>query len=191
MEIVLIVAVADNGVIGSGGAIPWRLKTDQQRLKMMTMGKPVVMGRKTFVSLRRPLPGRTNIVVTRDANFRAAGAVVTTSFADARAVALGDALRRSADEIAVIGGAEIYAQWMGVADRLEITEVHARPEGDTPFCRDRRGPLARGRARAESGRSGRQRGLFLCDISPTKVALTPFGDVYIDNYRPRHSSFEP
>jgi len=131
IEIVLLVAVAENGVIGSAGAIPWRLKSDVQRLKTMTMGKPVVMGRKTFESLRRPLPGRTNIVVTRDANFRAAGAVVTTSFADARATALGDALRRLATEIAVIGGAEIYAQWMDVADRLEITEVHAKPEGDT------------------------------------------------------------
>jgi len=130
-EIVLIVAVAENGVIGSSGAIPWRLKADQQRLKAMTMGKPIVMGRKTFESLRRPLTGRTNIVVTRDANFRAAGAVVTTSFADARATALGDALRRLATEIAVIGGAEIYAQWMDVADRLEVTEVHAKPEGNT------------------------------------------------------------
>jgi dihydrofolate reductase len=133
-EIVLLVAVADNGVIGSAGTIPWRQKTDQQRLKAMTLGRPVVMGRKTFISLRRPLPGRTNIVVTRDVNFRAAGAVVTTSFADARAVATGDALRRSAAEIAVIGGAEIYAQWMDCADRLEITEVHARPEGDTYFA---------------------------------------------------------
>jgi dihydrofolate reductase len=130
-EIVLIVAVAENGVIGSNGAIPWRLRADVQRLKSMTMGKPVVMGRKTFESLRRPLSGRTNIVVTRDENFRAAGAVVTTSFADARATALGDALRRLATEIAVIGGAEIYAQWMDVADRLEVTEVHATPEGDT------------------------------------------------------------
>jgi dihydrofolate reductase len=134
MEIVLIAAVADNGVIGSAGAIPWRQKTDQQRLKAMTMGRPVVMGRKTFLSLRRPLPGRTNIVVTRDANFRGLGAVVTTSLSDARAVATGDALRRSVTEIAVIGGAEIYAQWMDVADRLEITEVHARPEGDTYFA---------------------------------------------------------
>jgi dihydrofolate reductase len=130
-EIVLIVAVAENGVIGSSGAIPWRLKADLQRLKTMTMGKPVVMGRKTFESLRRPLPGRTNIVITRDANFRAAGAVVTTSFANARGIARGDALRRLATEIAVIGGAEIYAQWMDVADRLEITEVHAKPDGDT------------------------------------------------------------
>ncbi len=134
MEVVLLVAVAENGVIGSGGAIPWRLKTDQQRLKMMTMGKPVVMGRKTFTSLRRPLPGRTNIVVTRDSDFRAAGAVVTTSLADAHAIASGDALRRFATEIAIIGGAEIYAQWMERADRLEITEVHARPEGDTRFA---------------------------------------------------------
>jgi dihydrofolate reductase len=133
-EIVLIVAVADNGVIGAHGDIPWRLKSDQARLKAMTMGKPIVMGRKTFMSLRRPLPGRTNIVVTRDADFRARGAVVTTSFADARAIARGDALRRFATEIAVIGGAEIYAQWMDGADRLEITEVHARPEGDTRFA---------------------------------------------------------
>ena len=134
MEIVLIVAVADNGVIGAGGTIPWRLKTDQQRLKAMTMGKPVVMGRKTFISLRRPLPGRTNIVITRDARFRSPGALVTTSFADARAVATGDALRRFVTEIAVIGGAEIYAQWMDSADRLEITEVHVQPEGDTYFA---------------------------------------------------------
>lgn len=133
-EIVLIVAVAENGVIGAGGSIPWRLKSDQQRLKRMTIGKPIVMGRKTFVSLRRPLPDRTNIVVTRDALYRAAGAVVTTSFEAARAAALGDALRRLATEIAVIGGAEIYAQWIGIADRLEITEVHARPEGDTRFA---------------------------------------------------------
>jgi dihydrofolate reductase len=133
-EIVLIVAVADNGVIGSRGALPWRLKSDMQRLKAITTGKPVVMGRKTFASIGRPLPGRTNIVVTRDTSFRAAGAVVTTSFAAARAVALGDALRRFASDIAVIGGAEIYQQWMGVADRLEVTEVHTRPEGDTSFA---------------------------------------------------------
>ena len=133
-EIVLIAAVADNGVIGSDGMIPWRMKSDMQRFKAMTMGKPVVMGRKTFASLPRPLPGRTNIVLTRDAGFRATGAVVTTSFADAGAVAIGDALRRFATEIAVIGGAEIYAQWMDDADRLEITEVHARPEGDTCFA---------------------------------------------------------
>jgi dihydrofolate reductase len=133
MEIVLIAAVAENGVIGADGAIPWHLKSDQRRFKAMTMGKPVVMGRKTFLSLARPLPGRTNIVLTRDAKFRATGAVVTTSFGVARAVSHADALRRSVNEIAVIGGAEVYAQWMDVADRLEITEVHVSPAGDTRF----------------------------------------------------------
>jgi dihydrofolate reductase len=131
-QIVLVYAVAENGVIGQGNAIPWRLKSDMQRLKALTMGKPIVMGRKTYESFpKRPLPGRTNIVITRNAGYQAAGVVVTTSLADARAVATGDALRRLVTEIAVIGGAEIYAQWMGIADRLEVTEVHAQPTGDT------------------------------------------------------------
>jgi dihydrofolate reductase len=131
MEIVLVVAVAENGVIGAAGALPWRLKSDMRRFKAVTLNKPVVMGRRTFESLRKPLPGRTNIVITRDTAYRAAGAIVTNSVADARAIATGDALRRFATEIAVIGGADIYAQWMDSADRLEITEVHARPDGDT------------------------------------------------------------
>lgn len=139
MEVVFVVAIAENGVIGAGNAIPWRLKSDMARFKALTIGKPVIMGRRTFESLRRPLPGRTNIVITRDAAYRAAGAVVTTSVADAEAVALGDALRRSVTEIAVIGGAEIYRQWLDRADRLEITEVHARPEGDTHFDVDKAG----------------------------------------------------
>jgi dihydrofolate reductase len=133
MEIVFVVAVAENGVIGAGGAMPWRLKSDLARFKALTVGKPVVMGRKTFVSVGRPLPGRTNIVITRDAGFRADGVVVTHSMGDAKAIATGDALRRFATEIAVIGGAEIYAQWMANADRLELTEVHAAPDGDTRF----------------------------------------------------------
>jgi dihydrofolate reductase len=131
IEIVFIIAVADNGVIGAAGAIPWRQRSDMRRFRALTIGKPVVMGRKTFLSLPRPLPGRTNIVVTRDSGFRARGAVVTTSLAHARDIATGDALRRLATEIMVIGGAEIYAQWIDIADRLEITEVHARPDGDT------------------------------------------------------------
>lgn len=134
MEVVLIVARADNGVIGADGAIPWRLKTDLQRFKSMTMGKPVVMGRKTFLSLPRPLPGRTNIVMTRDGDFRAPGAIVATSLEAALGVATGEALRRFVTEIAVIGGAEIYAQWMDRADRLEVTEVHTHPTGDTHFA---------------------------------------------------------
>lgn len=132
-QIVLIAAAAENGVIGRGNTIPWRLKSDMQRLKAITLGKPVVMGRKTFESLPRPLPGRTNIVITRDKTYRASGAVVTNSFEQAEAVALGDALRRFATEIAIIGGAEIYAQWMDAADILDITEVHADIEGDTRF----------------------------------------------------------
>jgi dihydrofolate reductase len=131
IEIVLIVAVADNGVIGAAGAIPWRLKSDMQRLKAMTIGKPIIMGRKTFLSLKRPLPNRTNIVVTRDREFRAAGAVVTTSLGEALNIARADALRRSVAEIAVLGGADIYVQLMDSADRLEVTEVHASPAGDT------------------------------------------------------------
>ena len=133
IEIVLIAAVADNGVIGADGELPWRLKSDLKRLKALTIGRPIVMGRKTFASLRRPLPGRTNIVVTRDTGFRSPGALVTTSLPDALAIARADALRRSVAEIAVIGGAEIYAQCLDVADRLELTEVHVRPEGDTRF----------------------------------------------------------
>ncbi|HXH43768.1 MAG TPA: dihydrofolate reductase [Bradyrhizobium sp.] len=139
MEIVFVVAIAENGVIGAGNAIPWRLKSDMARFKALTIGKPVIMGRKTFESLRRPLPGRTNIVITRDGAYRARGAIVTTAPADAEAVARGDALRRSVTEIAVIGGAEIYRHWLARADRLEITEVHARPEGDTHVAIDKAG----------------------------------------------------
>jgi dihydrofolate reductase len=154
MEIVLIVAVADNGVIGAGNAIPWRLKTDQRRLKAITIGKPIVMGRKTFLSFpRRPLPGRTNIVVTRDAAFRAPGAVVTTSLVEALAIARADALRRSVAEIAVIGGAEIYAQCMELADRLDVTEVHASPDGETRF------PPIDGACWQEVSRTGHPAGL--------------------------------
>jgi dihydrofolate reductase len=89
------------------------------------------MGRKTFASIGRPLPGRTNIVVTRDPAFQAARVVAAPSLDCAYEIACGDARRRGCDEIAVIGGADIFAQWMTRADRLEITEVHARPEGDT------------------------------------------------------------
>lgn len=132
-EIILVVAVAENGVIGQRNGIPWRLRADLQRFKAITIGKPIVMGRKTFDSLRRPLPERTNIVITRDPDFTAVGALVTRSLTDALVIAKGDALRRSVAEIAVIGGAEIFAAFMPVADRLEVTEVHAAVDGDTVF----------------------------------------------------------
>ena len=132
-EIVLVAAVADNGVIGADNAIPWRQKSDMQRFKAITMNKPMVMGRKTFASLKRPLPGRTHIVVTRDSAFSHPGAVTAPSFESALALARADALQRGVDDIAVIGGVEIFAHFLALADRLEITEVHATPKGDTYF----------------------------------------------------------
>jgi dihydrofolate reductase len=132
-QIVIIAALAENGVIGQGGTMPWRLKSDMRHFRALTMGKPVVMGRKTYLSTSvKPLPARTNIVVTRDANFTAPGALVARSLEIALEVARGDALRRGSD-IMVIGGAEIYAQAMPLADRLEITRIHMNPQGDTAF----------------------------------------------------------
>jgi dihydrofolate reductase len=134
MQIVLIAAVADNGVIGRGGTMPWRRqKSDMRHLRRATMGKPVVMGRKTYESLYiKPLPGRTNIVVTRDKSFTAPGVLVAPSLEVALEAARGDALRRGTD-IMVIGGGDIYAQAMRLADRLVITQIHMTPEGDSLF----------------------------------------------------------
>ena len=120
----LVVARADNGIIGKGGALPWRLPDDLRRFKQLTLGKPVVMGRKTWESLpKKPLPGRENIVVTRDPGFRAEGAVVVHS--------LDEALARAADEICVIGGVEIFREALPRATRIHLTEVHADVDGDT------------------------------------------------------------
>jgi dihydrofolate reductase len=131
--LVLVAAVADNGVIGRGGGLPWRLNSDLRNFRAVTMGKPVVMGRKTYLSIGKPLAGRTNIVVSRSRDFAAPGIVVAPGIEAALAVARGDALRRSADAVAVIGGAELYAHTIGCADRMVITHVHLRPEGDTVF----------------------------------------------------------
>jgi dihydrofolate reductase len=131
--IVLVAAVADNGVIGRDNALPFRQSSDLKRFKALTMGRPVLMGRKTFLSIGKPLPGRTNIVVSRSAEFAAAGIVTAHDLDLALGVAHGDALRRGVNEIAVIGGADIFARLMPLADRLEITHVHSRPEGDTYF----------------------------------------------------------
>jgi dihydrofolate reductase len=134
IAIVLVAAVAENGVIGQGGALPWRLKSDMQHFRDLTWGKPVVVGRKTYLSFaRRPLPGRTNIVVSRDPDFTVQGALVARNLANALDAARADALRRGVDAIVVVGGAEIYAQTMAQADRLVITRVHLRPTGDTKF----------------------------------------------------------
>jgi dihydrofolate reductase len=133
MNLVLIAAVAENGVIGRAGEMPWRLKSDLQHFRRASMGKPVVMGRRTYQSLFKPLAGRTAIVVTRDPDFAAPGVVVARSLEAALAAAHGDALRRGTDTIMVAGGADIYGQTIEAADRLLITRVHDRPDGDTVF----------------------------------------------------------
>ena len=132
-DLVLIAAIGENGVIGRDNALPWRMKSDLQHFRRVTMGKPVVMGRKTWLSIGRPLPGRTNIVITRDRSFSAAGALVTYDLADALALARADVSRRGCDAIMILGGADIFSQTMDAADRLEITVVHLHPDGDTVF----------------------------------------------------------
>jgi dihydrofolate reductase len=131
--ITIVVAVAENGVIGNQGALPWRIPEDLRRFKALTMGKPVIMGRKTWESLpKKPLPGRANIVMTRDSSFCADGAQIAHSFADALAAA-------AADEVMVIGGEAIFASALPLAQRIHLTEVAASPVGDAimpPFDRN-------------------------------------------------------
>jgi dihydrofolate reductase len=125
----LVAAVARNGVIGAGDAMPWRLSTDLKRFKQLTLGKPVIVGRKTFDAIGKPLPGRANIVVTRRPGAAQAGVI----FAADLDAAVAEAARSGANEIMVIGGGRIYADAIGRADRLYITHVEATPEGDTHF----------------------------------------------------------
>jgi dihydrofolate reductase len=131
--LVLVAAVAENGVIGRGGNLPWRLRSDLRHFRAVTLGHPTVMGRKTYDAIGRPLAGRTNIVVTRDPAFAAPGVVAAPGLDAALAIARGDALRRRAAEIMIIGGEDLYRQTIDRAVRLEITRVHARPEGDSVF----------------------------------------------------------
>ena len=133
IAIVLVAAVADNGVIGRDNALPWHIRSDLQHFKRLTLNRPVVMGRKTYESIGKPLPGRTNIVISRDPAYAAEGIVVADSLDKAIEIAREDAKARGKDEIAVIGGSGIFAQSLSFADRLEITQVHARPDGDTFF----------------------------------------------------------
>ena len=121
-RITLLLARADNGVIGHDGQLPWHLPADLRRFKAMTMGKPMIMGRKTFESFPSPLPGRRHIVLTRDRGWAAEGAEVARSVEEALALV--------GNEAAVIGGAEVFALFLDRADVVELTEVHASPEGD-------------------------------------------------------------
>lgn len=125
--VTLVVAAADNGVIGRDNRMPWHLPADLAHFKLLTWGKPIVMGRKTFDAIGRPLPGRTNIVVTRDRSWGRPGVLVAHSL-DAAFAAAGDA-----PEVMVIGGAQLYAECLPLADRVQLTCVHANPEGDTRF----------------------------------------------------------
>jgi dihydrofolate reductase len=129
--VVLVAAVAENGVIGRDNKLPWRIKSDLQYFKSLTVGRPVVMGRKTYDSIGKPLPDRTNIVITRDKDFSAPGIVVAHDVDEALALAREDAKKRNADSIAVIGGTEIFRQTLPHADKLALTIVHAKPDGDT------------------------------------------------------------
>jgi len=131
--IAIIAAVARNGVIGADGAMPWRLSSDLRRFKALTLGHPVVMGRRTFEAIGRPLPGRPNIVVSRRSDFAPDGAIVAASLDAALAEAGRLARESGSGMVFVIGGGEIYRAALPFADRLLITHVEAEPTGDTRF----------------------------------------------------------
>ena len=129
----LIWAMADNGVIGRNNSLPWRLPVDMKHFMTTTMGKPVVMGRKTLESMKSPLPGRTNIVLTRDPDWQREGVHVVGDLAAALELAEQQSLIDGTDETMIIGGAEIYAQALPLAERLYVTRVHDTPLGDVYF----------------------------------------------------------
>ncbi|MDA4846446.1 dihydrofolate reductase [Hoeflea poritis] len=133
VTVTLVVAVARNGVIGRDGDMPWRLSTDLKRFKAVTMGKPVVMGRKTYQSIGKALPGRLNVVVTRDPAFRADDAEVFTTLDAAFERARQKAAADGQTEICVIGGGEIYRQALAGAQTIHYTRVDSEPQGDTRF----------------------------------------------------------
>ena len=133
LPVVLVLAVAENGVIGRGDALPWDLPDDLQHFKRSTLGRPIIMGRKTYDSVGRPLPGRTNIVVTRDPAWAAEGVVAVQSLADAIVRAEQQAILDGADAVMVVGGAEIYRLALPQADRIVLTRVHGEVSGDAYF----------------------------------------------------------
>ena len=133
MQIVHVVAVADNGVIGRDGGLPWHLSSDLKHFKACTMGKPMIMGRKTFDSIGRPLPGRTSIVVTRDPDYTAEGTTVVSSIDQAVDLARTVARESGVSEIAIVGGGNIYQQTLNICDRVELTRIHLSPDGDVTY----------------------------------------------------------
>ena len=133
MKISFVVAVAENGVIGREGGMPWHLPSDLKRFRQLTMGKPIIMGRKTYDSIGRPLPGRDNIVITRSLTFAPEGVFVVRSTEAALRLAAARAVERNADEIAVIGGSAIFREMLPMAHRIYFTRIHASPPGDVYF----------------------------------------------------------
>ena len=133
LPLILVVALADNGVIGRDNRLLWRLKTDLRRFRDLTWGKPMIMGRKTFQSIGKPLPGRETLVLTRDRSFREEGVHVAHSWDEAVAAGRALAERMGADAVAVAGGAEIYALALPSIERMYLTQVHVSPEGDAVF----------------------------------------------------------
>ncbi|MCK0198318.1 dihydrofolate reductase [Ancylobacter sp. 6x-1] len=134
LRLVIVVAVAENGVIGRGDALPWHVSGDLKRFRAITWGKPIVMGRRTFESIGRPLPGRTSIVVSRDAGLNLPDGVLKAATLDeAMRLAGAEAERLGVDEAALVGGAMLYAAALPRADALRLTRIHASPEGDVTF----------------------------------------------------------
>ena len=133
MKLSMIVAVAENGGIGRNNSLPWYLPNDLKYFKQTTMGKPVIMGRKTYESIGKPLPGRTNIVITRQADYQPEGVKVVNSVEAAKELAESVCLIDGQDEAMIMGGAEIYALSLPYTDRLYLTEVHADVQGDAFF----------------------------------------------------------
>lgn len=133
IRISIVVAAAENDVIGLDGDMPWHLSTDLKRFKALTLGKPMIMGRKTFMAIGSALPGRTSIVVTRDTSWQAEGVVPAHSLDQAIALAKEITKADEGEEICIVGGGEIYRQAIELADVIHITRVHAQPSGDTVF----------------------------------------------------------
>ena len=129
----IVAAVAENRVIGANGGLPFKLSTDLKRFKALTLGKPVIMGRKTFESIGKPLPGRINIVISRKADFAADGVISARSLDEAIRIGAAATMANDAEAICILGGGEIYAQALMRADRLLITHVEGKVEGDTVF----------------------------------------------------------
>lgn len=133
MQLALMVAMAENRVIGRNNKLPWYLPEDLKYFKKTTMGKPIIMGRKTYESIGKPLPGRTNIVVTRNAGFTAEGVRVVHSLGDALKLAEQISIIDGSDEAVVIGGGQIYQEALPLVETLYVTQVHAVVEGDAFF----------------------------------------------------------